>query len=90
MTELNFDGRAFINGERVSARDGQTFSCISPVDGRVLASVARCGEADIDAAVRAARVAFEDRRWRGLSPVQRKKVMIKFADCCSGTRALLD
>ena len=80
MTELKFDGRAFINGARVSARDGQTFSCISPVDGRVLAAVARCGEADVDAAVSAARLAFEDRRWRGMSPVQRKKVMIKFSD----------
>ncbi|MDO8252798.1 MAG: aldehyde dehydrogenase [Rhodoferax sp.] len=80
MDELKFDGRAFINGERVVARDGQTFNCISPVDGRLLTSVARCGEADIDAAVAAARAAFEDRRWRGMSPAQRKRVMIKFAD----------
>ncbi len=77
---LTFDGRALINGERVAARDGQTFDCISPVDGRVLTQVARCGEADIDAAVRAARAAFEDRRWAGKAPAQRKRVMIKFAD----------
>lgn len=80
MTELTFDGRAFINGERVAARDEQTFACISPVDGRLLTQVARCGEADIDAAVGAARTAFEDQRWRGKSPVERKRVMIKFAD----------
>jgi hypothetical protein len=30
---LQFDGRAVINGERVGALDGQTFDCISPVDG---------------------------------------------------------
>lgn len=76
----SFDGRAVINGERVAAHDGRTFDCISPVDGRVLASVARCARADIDAAVGAARAAFEDRRWQGLSPAQRKRVMIKFAD----------
>ena len=80
MTDLTFDGRAFINGERVAARDAQTFDCISPVDGRVLAAVARCGEAEIDAAVAAGRAAFEDRRWSGMSPAQRKRVMIKFAD----------
>ena len=80
MTELKFDGRALINGERINARDGQTFACISPVDGRVLGPVARCGATDIDAAVAAARVAFEDGRWRGTSPAQRKRVMIKFAD----------
>jgi gamma-glutamyl-gamma-aminobutyraldehyde dehydrogenase/4-guanidinobutyraldehyde dehydrogenase/NAD-dependent aldehyde dehydrogenase len=76
----SFDGRALINGERVAARDGQTFDNVSPVDGRVLAQVARGGAADIDAAVGAARTAFEDRRWSGLPPAQRKRVMIAFAD----------
>ncbi|MBW8313938.1 MAG: aldehyde dehydrogenase family protein, partial [Hydrogenophaga sp.] len=79
-TPLKFDGRAVINGERVAARDGQTFDCISPVDGRVLTQVARGGQADIDAAVAAGRAAFEDRRWSGMAPAQRKRVMIKFAD----------
>ena len=80
MTDSTFDGRAFINGERVAARDGQTFDCMSPVDGRVLTAVARCGGPDVDAAVTAARTAFEDRRWCGLSPSQRKRVMIRFAE----------
>ncbi|MDP2255961.1 MAG: aldehyde dehydrogenase family protein, partial [Polaromonas sp.] len=80
MTDVTFDGRAFINGDRVAARNGQTFDCISPVDGRLLTPVARCGEADIDAAVAAARTAFDDGRWRGMSPAQRKRVMVKFAD----------
>lgn len=78
--ELKLDGRAVINGERVAARNGQSFDCISPVDGRILAQVARSSEADVDAAVSAARAAFEDRRWSGLAPAQRKRIMIKFAD----------
>ncbi len=77
---LSFDGRAFINGERVAARDGQTFDCLSPVDGRLLTSVARGQAADIDAAVSAARAAFEDRRWAGMPPARRKRVMMAFAD----------
>jgi len=80
MADTTYDGRAAINGERVPARDGQVFDCISPVDGRVIASIARCGQADIDAAVRAARAAFDDRRWSGQTPAQRKRVMLKFAD----------
>ena len=75
-----FDGRAVINGQRVDARDGQTFDCLSPVDGRLLTPVARCSAADIDAAVAAGRAAFEDRRWSGMSPAARKRVMLKFAD----------
>ena len=77
---ITFDGRALINGQRVASRSGAVFDCISPVDGRLLTQVARCAEADIDAAVAAARTAFEDRRWAGMAPAQRKRVMIKFAD----------
>ncbi len=80
MTTIAYDGRALINGQRVNALDGQTFDCLSPVDGRLLTAVARCGQADVDAAVAAARTAFEDKRWCGLAPAARKRVMIKFAD----------
>lgn len=80
MTELKFDGRALINGQRVWAQTGRSFDCISPVDGRLLTQVARCDEADINAAVLAARAAFEDRRWCSLAPAKRKQIMIRFAD----------
>jgi acyl-CoA reductase-like NAD-dependent aldehyde dehydrogenase len=74
------DGRAFINGKRVNARDERTFACISPVNGHVLTQVARCTEVEIDAAVTVARAAFEDGRWRALAPAQRKQIMVTFAD----------
>jgi len=77
---LKIDGRAFINGQRVSAQDGSTFACFSPIDGRKLADVASSKAADVDAAVSAARAAFNDRRWAGLSPRERKQAMIRFAD----------
>jgi acyl-CoA reductase-like NAD-dependent aldehyde dehydrogenase len=80
MTDLSFDGRAFINGVRVAALSGQTFDDHSPVDGRLLTPVARCGQADIEAAVAAARAAFEDRRWAGKPPAVRKRILVKFAD----------
>ncbi|MET0856490.1 MAG: aldehyde dehydrogenase family protein, partial [Telluria sp.] len=77
---LEIDGRAFINGQRVWAAAGQTFDNHSPIDGRLLTKVARGDAADIDAAVVAARAAFDDRRWAGKSPAQRKRTLIKFAD----------
>jgi gamma-glutamyl-gamma-aminobutyraldehyde dehydrogenase/4-guanidinobutyraldehyde dehydrogenase/NAD-dependent aldehyde dehydrogenase len=69
-----------VNGKRTSAISGHTFDCVSPVDGRLLTQVARCAQVDVDAAVLAARIAFGDRRWSGLAPAQRKRVMIRFAD----------
>lgn len=83
---LTIDGRALINGLRVDAADGGMFECISPIDGRKLASVARCQAADIDMAVAAARAAFEDRRWAGKSPSERKRTMIRFADLVMANR----
>ena len=77
---LEIDGRAFINGERVHAQSEARFDCISPIDGRKLAEVARCDLADVDAAVGAARAAFEDRRWAGKAPAERKRVLVRFAD----------
>jgi gamma-glutamyl-gamma-aminobutyraldehyde dehydrogenase/4-guanidinobutyraldehyde dehydrogenase/NAD-dependent aldehyde dehydrogenase len=83
---LNIDGRAVINGKRVNAADGATFECFSPIDSRKLTDVARCKSADVDLAVAAARAAFNDRRWAGKSPKERKQTMIKFADLILANR----
>ena len=77
---LAIDGRAFIGGVRMPAAAGQTFECFSPIDNRKLADVASCQEVDVNLAVACARTAFNDRRWAGLSPRERKQIMIRFAD----------
>jgi gamma-glutamyl-gamma-aminobutyraldehyde dehydrogenase/4-guanidinobutyraldehyde dehydrogenase/NAD-dependent aldehyde dehydrogenase len=77
---LEFDGRALLNGQRIHAADGRVFDCVSPVDGRILTQVARCTQSDVDAAVAAGRKAFEDKRWSGMAPALRKRIMIRFAD----------
>ncbi len=78
-TSSSPDGRAFIHGERCWARSGARFEDVSPLDGQVLCEVARCDGLDVDAAVRAGRAAFEDKRWRGKSPAERKRVLIELA-----------
>lgn len=77
---LACDGRALIEGQRCDARSGETFLKTSPIDGRALGAVARCREADVDAAVRSARAAFDDQRWSGKPPAARKKILQRFAD----------
>jgi len=77
---LTLDGRAFINGKRVNAANGALFDCISPIDGKKIAEIARCNEADINQAVIAARNAFEDGRWANKSPRERKMIMVRFSE----------
>lgn len=78
--KLTIEGRAYINGSYQDAAAGQTFDCISPIDGRHLVKVSACESADADNAVMAARQAFEQGKWRGLAPAKRKLVLQKFAD----------
>ncbi|MDZ7814290.1 MAG: aldehyde dehydrogenase [Ideonella sp.] len=84
--DLRPDGRAVIDGQRVAAVDGQTFEKRSPIDNRLLGAVARGQAADIDAAVRAGRAAFDDRRWAGKAPAVRKKILQRFADKILGAK----
>jgi 4-(gamma-glutamylamino)butanal dehydrogenase len=76
---LSIEGRAFIDGAYRNAYSGRTFDCVSPIDGRVLASVADCGAADVDAAVAAARRAFDAQVWAGLNPRARKAILLRWA-----------
>jgi gamma-glutamyl-gamma-aminobutyraldehyde dehydrogenase len=70
-TDLLIDGR----WEQGSTRH----PVVSPIDGRVVAEVAMAGAVDVDRAVASARRAFEDRRWAGMAPMDRKDVLIRWA-----------
>ncbi|HTV51047.1 MAG TPA: aldehyde dehydrogenase [Steroidobacteraceae bacterium] len=77
---LRPEGRAFIGGRYVGARDGRVFQDVSPIDGRVIGEVSRGDAADIDAAVQAARTSFEAGVWRRQDPAARKRVLLKLAE----------
>ena len=70
----------FINGKSIPATDGATLDVISPIDGKVIASIANAGLADADQAVAAARASFESGVWSKAAPAERKKVMHRIAD----------
>jgi 4-(gamma-glutamylamino)butanal dehydrogenase len=77
---LSIQGQAFINGKYQAAASKQTFDCLSPIDGRLLAKVASCDLADANLAVDNARDVFEAGTWSQLPPVKRKQVLIRFAE----------
>ncbi|MGL6071622.1 aldehyde dehydrogenase [Craterilacuibacter sp.] len=78
-TEIHIEGRAFISGEYTSAADGRSFTCINPANNQTLAQIAWCGQAEVDAAVKAARHAFESGIWSGLAPLARGRILKRFA-----------
>lgn len=76
---LRPESRAFIAGRYEAAADGATFDRFSPIDGSHLAAIARCGAAEVDRAVAAARAAFEQGVWRNQEPAARKAILLRFA-----------
>jgi 5-carboxymethyl-2-hydroxymuconic-semialdehyde dehydrogenase len=67
-----------IGGEALPAASGATFTCISPVDLKPLASVAQSGAVDIDRAATAAKAAFP--AWAAMPGDKRKKLLHRIAD----------
>ncbi|AEY64873.1 aldehyde dehydrogenase [Clostridium sp. BNL1100] len=72
--------KAFINGKYVDSLDGETFDKVSPIDGKVIAKIASCKQADVDLAVSAARQAYEKGVWSDITPEQRKNILYAFAN----------
>ena len=68
----------FIGGEWVAPLDGEYFVNSSPVDGSVIAEVARSNARDIDLAVEAAWKAAP--AWNKSSPTERSTLLNKIAD----------
>ncbi|MFF7735667.1 aldehyde dehydrogenase family protein [Streptomyces sp. NPDC007984] len=59
---------------------GAVFPVVSPRDGRVVAEVADGGAAEVDAAVAAARRAFDTGPWPRLAPAERGRALLRLAD----------
>ncbi len=82
----------FIGGEWVPARSGATFETVHPATGEPLAAVAEAGRADVDAAVAAARHAFDDTApgaWTRLDAADRALILWRIADGLAARRDAL-
>jgi acyl-CoA reductase-like NAD-dependent aldehyde dehydrogenase len=62
-----------IDGEVVPSIDGDTMPVIDPATGEEVAIAALGSAADADRAVRSARAAFDDGRWRYLAPLEKER-----------------
>ena len=77
---LDLPSEPVIDGRLLPSLTGRTFANVTPRNGTVINQVEECGAADIDAAVTAARRAFEDGRWRNLHYREKKHILFALAD----------
>jgi len=71
--------KLLIDGLRVAAVSGRSFETLNPATGEILARVAEADAADVDAAVRSARAAFEG-AWGHMKASERGALLLRLAD----------
>lgn len=69
----------FIGGQWVASETGEVSETYDPATGAVLATVPQASAADVDAAVAAARRAFEG-PWSRFTPYERQALLLKIAE----------
>ncbi|MEU0312936.1 aldehyde dehydrogenase family protein, partial [Nocardioides sp. NPDC006273] len=77
--EVRLPTRPFVGGCSIDTAEG-SFENRNPASGALLAEVADAGEAGVDAAVRAARAAYDDGGWSRAGVAFRRERMLRFAD----------
>ena len=70
----------FINNEWVSSSHDATIAVEDPSSAREISRIVDASDKDVDRAVAAARIAFDDGRWTGLAPMQRERIIHRLAD----------
>ena len=68
-----------VDGKRVPAEGGRTFTTVDPAHGNPIAEVAWASKSDVDSAVTAARAALTSGEWPGLRPAERGRLLYRIA-----------
>ncbi len=71
--------KLLINGSWVNASSGETLDVIDPATEEVVHQVASAGKEDINAAVKAARIAFDSGPWSKMSGAERATILRNMA-----------
>lgn len=79
-----FEGRHLIAGEWRASVDGETFERLSPSHGILVSRSAKGADADTQAAIAAARAAFDSGVWSRISGKARAAVLLKVAELIEG------
>ena len=76
----NWPHQLFIDGKWVDGTSRRTWSVVNPANGEELASVAVADQIDVEAAVAAARRAFDEGPWPRLDPLDRGRLIFRLAE----------
>ncbi|XP_013167806.1 PREDICTED: cytosolic 10-formyltetrahydrofolate dehydrogenase [Papilio xuthus] len=78
--KIKFPTQLFINGEFIDSDSGKFLTIVNPSDESVICKVQSASVSDVDKAVKAAKVAFEEGEWSKISARERGQLLFKLAD----------
>lgn len=67
--------RSYVNGEWINSSSGEIIESINPANGKVIGHYEGANETDVNAAVNAAREAFELGEWKDITRKERGKIL---------------
>lgn len=70
----------FVNGAPMQSSGNGRIEVVNPSTGNVISSISDATQADVNAAVSAARKAFEGDEWSNMPPAERANLLSKYAD----------
>ena len=73
-------GKLFIGGKWVDAASGKTYSTVNPATEETITVIAEAAEPDANAAVAAARTAFESGPWAEMAAADRGRILWRIGD----------
>jgi len=80
MSQILWPTQLFIDGEWRDSQSGRHWTVLNPATGQPLADVALADSNDVDAAVQAARNAFDHGEWPRMDPLQRGRLIYRLAE----------
>ena len=72
--------KILIGNNWVPSKSGKSQSIVSPIDGKIISNLQVSDIEDVNDAVRSCREVFDRGDWSNMSPINRKKIMIKIAE----------
>jgi len=88
LADMAFESRMLIDGKLVDAADGATYDNVNPATETVIGPVADAGPADMERAIAAARLAFDESGW-ATDRALRKRCLVQLQEALANERETL-
>lgn len=71
---------SLINGEVISSSNQESIQIFNPATGKPLTNIPLCRPEDLENALQSAQSSFQDKRWAGMRPADRERILYRLSE----------